>query len=120
MDRASRKTLQDKEPHGPLDSTMEQRLGGPVRGEDTGLGARRCLGPALSPQEWWGLRKPPLGTPDSPFWTVWIRQDCRLLQLLSAKTPRSPPCVLQGAGQEGRKSHAFSEATLSEGEGTDS
>lgn len=50
--------------------------------------------------------------------TVRMGQDCRLLQLLSAKTPRSPPWVPRGAGQEGRESHPFAEC--SKGEGTDS
>lgn len=50
VDRASGETLQDMGPHSPLDATTEQRPGGPRKGEDTWLGARRCLGPPLIPQ----------------------------------------------------------------------
>lgn len=90
--------------------------------------------PLLSPQEWWGLRKPPLRI---PYCLLDSAGGIKLLSSAAAPSDQDldqaakipvtqPPSsqgahdVLQGAGQEGRESHPLSEAVFYKAEELDS
>lgn len=95
-----------------LDSTREWRPGGPVRRQDTGLRARKHLWPQTQSSgtvETQEEATNPLGTLNSPFWSLGVDKiiafpSCCLPRSQgdqAPQLPRSPPYVLQGAGQEG-------------------